>query len=46
MDPAEKSLLDGRCLEYRNADPRQPAILFSMNDTPLLEWMGVLREEA
>ncbi|HEY7064050.1 MAG TPA: cupin domain-containing protein [Chloroflexota bacterium] len=30
---------------HRNPDREQPAILFSMNDIPLLEWMGVLREE-
>jgi gentisate 1,2-dioxygenase len=29
----------------RNTDPRQPAILFSLNDVPLMDWMGVLREE-
>jgi gentisate 1,2-dioxygenase len=31
---------------HRNADAHQPAILFSMNDSPLMEWMGVLREQA
>jgi gentisate 1,2-dioxygenase len=31
---------------HLNTDPRQPAILFSMNDVPLMEWMGVLREES
>jgi gentisate 1,2-dioxygenase len=53
VDGQELAWKQGDCLvvpnwtwhRHRNADPRQPAILFSMNDTPLMEWMGVLREE-
>lgn len=30
---------------HRNSDSNRPAILFSTNDLPLMEWMGVLREE-
>ena len=31
---------------HRNTDPKNAAVLFSMNDVPVMEKIGVLREEA
>ena len=54
VDGQELAWKQGDCLvvpnwtwhRHRNTDQHQPAILFSMNDIPLMEWMGVLREES